>query len=233
MPTPGEKKPFCTSQGLFLLAPGADARPHLSGERPGQDSSVWEPIARAVLATELTTAGCDRRRLAVIGPVGKTTNLEWLQFRLAGSETGQLPFLFSLKDDALPADIDRFLGKTLYRKFRLLTGKPPSESLVVETLTRYRDRGRITLLLDGLDQAAPKSWQLLLELLQAPEWKACPLAVGARPDAVLARWEKLVEHEARWRLSVHRAARAPAFADACSGGTGGTVTPSFRRPRRS
>jgi hypothetical protein len=205
---------FCTSQQLSFLGEGANTRAFLSGERFWLDrhaerlgteeaSSPWAKVERSELVDRLTARG-DVKRLAVVcaAGLGKSTNLQWLAKELAAPGTRQVPFFFELDDANLPETLREFWAHTLPNQVR----KAPDNSDFADdrlllTLRRLRALGRITLLLDSIDQASERGLRLLQELLTSADWAPCPIVISARPHAVFDRWDRLiVPSEHAWKF---------------------------------
>ena len=216
MPDSPKKELFCTSQGLSLLRVRKNVRRYLSGGRFWQmrhqelkgdrkTKSPWKEIQRDKLVQELTEKG-RIKRLAVVcsAGLGKSTNLEWLEFKLAAPGSRQVPFLLALdEDEELPEDLDEFWNTTLPDRIPGVQGKgEKARQQIMAALGRYRTQGRITLLLDSIDQATPKGWKLVRALLKPGDWDHCPIVISARPHAVFERWNKLIgpHQEAKWHF---------------------------------
>jgi hypothetical protein len=208
------KGQFCRSQQLSLLRERTDTRPYLSGERfwldrhaarLGQDepSPAWVAVESSKLVDRLMARG-DVKRLAVVcaAGLGKSTNLQWFAKELAAPGSHQLPFFFALDDPRLPDNGLDFWHRTLPHQLRQADGNSGlAQERLVSLLQRLRALGRITLLLDSIDQASKALLLLVQELLTSGDWAGCPIVLSARPHAIFDRWERLiVPSEEAWHF---------------------------------
>jgi formylglycine-generating enzyme required for sulfatase activity len=206
---------FCTTQVLSMLTERSDVRQHLSGEQFWRDrqpnrldtdnspDSPWEATPRETLANGLA-AGGEGKRLAVVcaGGLGKSANLRWLAGRFAAEGSRQVPFFFSLDESGLPVDAKTLLEHTLPARVREAKEGPLDERRLRETLDRLRTAGRITLLLDGIDQATAVGLGLVRSLLASAGWEGCPIVLSGRPHAVFDLWDELIgDRETQWRFA--------------------------------
>jgi hypothetical protein len=205
---------FCRSQRLSMLRERTGTRPFLSGERFWEDrhaerlareeaESPWQELPRDDLVASLI-AGGEVKRLAVVcaAGLGKSTNLRWLAKELVRPGSTQVPFFFALDDPDLPDSPREFWNVTLPDAVRL--GRDNSDLAdhqILSALKRYRALGRLTLLLDSIDQASERGLKLLRRLLAADDWRDCPIVVTARPHAVFDGWDRLIVPDERaWRF---------------------------------
>ena len=204
------KKPFLTDQRLALLLVRTNAQRHLAGEqfwrdqhrRPGAKRSKkrrkWRGYKRSALVRHLLADGkCKRWALVCAGGLGKSANLEWLEYTLAASNGRQLVFRFELKDDRTlphgPHILDDLLTRLLPERIRAAVGAgAPAADRLAGMLRRYRDAGRITLLLDSLDQAKERGLDFVHRLVSDTAWKKCPVVISSRPDAIYQQWDSLI-----------------------------------------
>ena len=103
-----------------------------------------------------------------------------------------------------PRNLDDLLERVLPERIRAGVGDvvaPPSERLVW-ALRRYRASGRITLLLDSIDQASARGLRLVRGLLEDKAWENCPIVISSRPDAIFQKrnWQRLIRDEKSWRF---------------------------------
>jgi hypothetical protein len=209
-----QQRLFCTTQQLSILTERTDVRRHLSGEqfwrdrhteRTGREepSSPWKGVDRDKLVDGLTRDG-DLERLAVVcaAGLGKSTNLRWLAAKLAAEGSQQVPFFFELDDADLPDNQRDFWNLTLPRQIRLAGDNSGlTDEKILPVLLGLRSLGRITLLLDSIDQASKAGLSLVRDLLGSRDWNGCPIVLSARPHAIFDRWEELIgPDEARWRF---------------------------------
>src|SRR2546430_13835955 len=82
--------------------------------------------------------------------------------------------------------------------FRSNSGIPRRHLL--PALERLRAQGRITLLLDSIDQASARGLQLLREILTTGDWAGCPIIVSARPHAIFRSEEHTSELQSQSNL---------------------------------
>jgi formylglycine-generating enzyme required for sulfatase activity len=214
MPEATEKTIFCTSQRLSLLCERTGVQPYLSDERffldrhpelRGEEKpkARWRGLKRHALVHSLTVKGTVTRLFVVCSAgLGKSTNLQWLAAKLAAPGSKEIPFFFELGNEHLPGRLVDFFETTLPDRIHRGEGNADlPDQHIRAALKRARANGRITLLLDGVDQAGEASWKLLTELLISPAWKACPIVLSARPHAVFDRWKELIVPDERaWRF---------------------------------
>jgi hypothetical protein len=197
-----------------MLRERTGTRPFLSGERfwldrhagrpdPDDEDSPWQEVRRSDLVRDLTAQG-DVKRLAVVcaAGLGKSTNLRWLAKELARPGSRQVPFFFELDDPDLPDNPWAFWNHTLPEQIRKAAGNSdlPQDRLL-PILHLLRTRGRLTLLLDSIDQAGERGLRLVRELLLSEDWAGCPLVLSARPYAVFDQWDRLIVPDERaWRF---------------------------------
>jgi hypothetical protein len=210
--TSTDPKLFCLTQRLSVLTVRSGVRPYLSGERfwdernagklgREQPERVWRGVKRDVLVRRLQAGGTIRRWAFVCaGGFGKSANLERLERELNAAR--QTAFRFELDDRRLPATVNEFWETTLPERFRTATGQSGLPTADVHrALTRLQQTGRITLLLDSIDQATAAAKVLVPALLGTGDWAGCPIVVSARPHAVFDDWDGLIgRDEAAWRF---------------------------------
>ena len=175
---PQSRRRFCISQKLSLLKERIGTRRYISGEQfwrdrhPDQSNgtnereSTWAYELRHNLVARLRSDG-DLRRLAVVtaGGLGKSTNLRWIASQLALARSNQVPFFFSLDDTTLAPNADRFFKETLVEQIIKANTDRLDQGRLLDTLDRLRAAGRLTLLLDSIDQAHRDSLHLVRSLL--------------------------------------------------------------------
>jgi len=224
-----DKPPFLESQQIRLLTetdnPQAYLKPsffrgrRLATSRPADAAEEdadkkWVGIDRVQILGDEELAGCDLRRavLTTDAGIGKTSNLEWLQWKINGARDGRLALLVPVNE--LPGSLDRFLPDTLVQRFRCLwrdnsvVPGNSSEELKPEVaeniLRRLRDQGRLVLLLDALDQTVAGSAQIdtLCQIVSSDQWHDCRIVLSGRPYALVLHWDKLFKNHLAigWRF---------------------------------
>jgi hypothetical protein len=172
-----------------------------------QRAKCWQRIERSKVIDHATSSESStkdqsveeawKRVIVVCGAgLGKTTNLEWLEYRLNSLTTRTyLPLLLEVRalrqlipEDAQEASKENALAEILQRLekqpgLKLIQGNP---DLRKRGLERMLIAGRVIWLLDSLDQANPtpgeKDVQAIVRLCSGP-WKECPVWVTGRPYA--------------------------------------------------
>jgi hypothetical protein len=159
-------------------------------------------VDRESLVNDLTSES-SRKRWAVVcaAGLGKSTNLQWLAKELALPGSRQVPFLFAL-DRVKHATPEKLLEVMLPAKVRAAPGNSDlTDERLLTYLRRLRAQGRITLLLDSIDQSSEAGLQLVSALLATRDWDACPIVLSARPHALFDRWDDLIiPDEASWQF---------------------------------
>jgi formylglycine-generating enzyme required for sulfatase activity len=165
-----------------------------------RSEEVWQAVDRQTLHEQAAGLLLDRpphRRVALVcdAGLGKTTNLQWLAARIApGTGSRQVPFLLRLDSgphlDLLEREHHRpgSLLDWLAAEVKKQAGGDQDRHR--SALARMQARGRITLLLDGLDHALYRSHlpHLLEGLLGGVQWQDCPVWVAGRPYAFDHTW---------------------------------------------
>jgi formylglycine-generating enzyme required for sulfatase activity len=158
---------------------------------------MWEKVVRTNLIDMMCDPPNDQRRVALIcsGGLGKTTNLGYFADAInAGAKLNegtnkleptyhgrQLAFVVPFAQLLLPLDQ---LRDWLLRQIKETV--PGTTEQLEADLNRRLLYGRITFLLDSLDQAGPDPKGLFiprLESLCTGIWKKCPIWVSGRPHA--------------------------------------------------
>jgi hypothetical protein len=204
-------------------------RPPRREDGPEQEPT-WERLDRTRLIDTLADPPAAWRRVALVcgAGLGKTANLSWMEAALNRHATHrgrQLAYCLELQELTCSADdlMDRLLRSVRNRVGGSWRAGVPLE----QDFLRRRTQGRITLLLDSLDQAGPAPQGGVVRALDAllhGAWSACPVWVSGRPHAFRMNprlfrdfpndaWEfvrvgQLDEPECRFMLETVRASRA-------------------------
>jgi len=221
---PEKLPPFIDSQGMRLLSELEDPRPYLraehfragrvargGGDTTGQMPDAWMAVDRGEVArNSLSTEDgrdWDLSRLALTtdAGVGKTTTMEWFEVELNRGSGDRLAMLLTFRDlRNISGDgwADGLLPLLARRVIERVPGI--AEDHARQTLEFLRDRGRLVLLLDGLDQASPEGRpvDVLRNLIGDVAWRACRIVVSGRPHALQRHWDDLFagpDHH-RWRF---------------------------------
>ena len=222
MPDPILKKPFLLGQQLKELTgvKPADLKYHLFGEEAKKAPSErdrerepkddpWKPIdSRDDLIREASLAAPPRKRVGLVcdAGLGKTTNLEWLEAKIAGASNGQqLPYLLKLYDtrknqldlDLVAEELDHPGAILKSLAWRIAGMGSVDQDRLYHALFRYQKQGRITLLLDGLDHAMSREniAGIIGRLTRMPLWENCPIWISGRPYAFEDCWEEVFEKQ--------------------------------------
>lgn len=202
-----ERPRFITTQRILLLdADVGDSRLYLrpehfrsarvpAWERESRDSLAgrWERVSRSELLLE---RNIPRLCLLADAGLGKTTTLRWAEKELnAGHREGSLALYCRLAD--LPVSREGYRTKLL----GLLRHAPGNHSIPEPEGCRLIDRllseGRLTLLVDALDQtktgpglSPDPRIESLAEFLNI-DARFCNVVVASRPYAIDAYWREL------------------------------------------
>ena len=228
VPRDQQKKIFCTKQRLLWLMPRQGVREYLSSDlflhsdhpdraRQSKEefAAIWQEVSRPNLIEEELSGRSADKRFAVIcsAGLGKSTNLKNFEYALCWPGSRQLPFFVPLDENQstknsikwdLPDNAEAFLKETLVRVVGRLSGRESESGRLEHHLKRYRTEGRITLLLDSLDQATGNAKALARDLLTNPLWQRCPIAISGRPEAFYDDWKRVIaeqeQDEIAWRF---------------------------------
>ena len=216
------KPPFIETQELRLLLQTERPERFLHPEyfrvgrgprsaESGRPLGEWGTFDRGELAGNVLTntdgSPCDLSRLVITtdAGIGKTTTMLWLENEL--SQPGAPTAAFYLTFSRLPPQIGELLPDLARRMLQAEGGNAEGASLknALRVLEMLRHEGRLTLLLDALDQepadgsAASLVRQLLLD---EPAWRACRIVISGRPFALQRHWWQLFATElgCGWRF---------------------------------
>jgi hypothetical protein len=215
------RRPFLLGQQIRMLTgvKPEDQRFHIFGEdakkapserdRQNDDKhEFWKPIAsRDELVRDASQAVPPMKRVGLVcdAGLGKTTNMEWLEARIAEESGGrQIPYLLKLSDshedhlDLQRLEDERDKPGTLLDSLasRMEHMKCGNKQQLLPALQRYQQEGRITLLIDGLDHAMTRpnlAATLRMLLVDSTLWRNCPIWVSGRAYAFEACWTKVFE----------------------------------------
>jgi formylglycine-generating enzyme required for sulfatase activity len=178
-----------------------------------EEEYLWLPNQRReVLARARAPGEKDWRRVAVVcdAGLGKTTNLAYLEAAIADAElkktvptawhaawqsvsgqplprSTQVGFRLELQNDDIPLhDRDDALLAHFADTMQKRIGGVMEFHL--RGLKQLQKQGRLTMLLDGLDQAAALRVNVLKALLDSMQWCTCPIWIAGRPHAFDAYW---------------------------------------------
>jgi formylglycine-generating enzyme required for sulfatase activity len=168
-------------------------------ESPESRQDAWQPADRQGIiarAAGRVPASPPHLRVALVcdAGLGKTTNMQWLAAHIApGEGSRQIPLLLRL-DSTDDVDLLERQSRDTNAVFdRLVTEvtntvedfRNRDEGKIRQALALKQSRGRISLLIDGLDHGLSASGVLgaLARLVKSPQWKNCPVWVAGRPYA--------------------------------------------------
>ncbi|MFO0816902.1 MAG: SUMF1/EgtB/PvdO family nonheme iron enzyme [Pirellulales bacterium] len=216
-PTSNGVQPFLVGQGMRLLNAEGDPWPHLkpeyfrarrsgpvvSVEADARQAAAWTDVARESVVGGVCEPNHPFRRLVVTtdAGIGKTVNLEWLQYAIHGRV--DLTTAFLVKLGGVRTDAAHFLEDVLVPDFRRrLDDERMDERAAESHLLRQRSRGDLVLLFDELDQIAVHSLgaRLLKHLLADSKWASCAIVVAGRPHALNAFREEELFSKHDWRF---------------------------------
>lgn len=175
---------------------GSQSAHQPSGER-AEFAGTWNRISRDTMLEYAISDDPAWHRVGVVcgAGLGKTTNLNWLAARINRRQLGRdknLAVFMELSDFELLKDQEKLKNELVTRINNRKSGKQDLTDLAVE---RMLTDGRITFLLDSLDQANPdpngKAVKALVALLDGGKWKACRVWVSGRPYAFRMARKKL------------------------------------------
>ncbi|MFO0870502.1 MAG: SUMF1/EgtB/PvdO family nonheme iron enzyme [Pirellulales bacterium] len=200
---PNGVPPFLVGQGIRQLTADGDPWPYLkpdyfrarrsgavvSVEADARQAAAWTSLERDSVVAGVCTPDHPFRRLVVTtdAGIGKSVNLEWLQYAIHGRVGLTTAFVVNL--GAVRTDAAHFLEDVLVSDFRRrLDDEKLDERAAADHLRRLRKRGDLVLLFDELDQIAAHSLgaSLLKNLLGDPKWARCAIVIAGRPHALNA-----------------------------------------------
>jgi len=161
-------------------------RPVSDAPARGKHSASWKRIDRSQLVRFAVGDEPHCQRIGVVcgAGLGKTTNLAWLEAAVNGLNRGfhrALGYCLELRD--LPRDRHQLLESMVGRVSNRVEA---TKAAIRHGLRRLLAAGRVTFLLDSLDQADPNPKgpvvAALRELVQGV-WRRCRVWVSGRPYA--------------------------------------------------
>lgn len=207
---------FCVSQRLTVLTERQNLKYCLAGEtlfaerhglpRKGEDGRpmdpVWKDLNRDDFVTEVRSGGEFHRACIVTAAgMGKSTNSQWLAYRINQGGDGRVAILLSVSE--LPSDLGgvlKVLATNMSSK-AALEEAPELLGKYLHLIRRLRASGRLCLVFDSIDQAQSKSVHTLQALVRDPLWQNCPMIVSSRAHAVHSHWDGLIrDRERAWRF---------------------------------
>jgi hypothetical protein len=129
--------------------------------------------------------------------IGKTTNLQWLNYNLNLKDSPKLAFLIDITD--FSDDTNAFISNTLVSLLRKSKGNDEkflSQEDAEDLLIQLRKEGRLVLLIDGWDQIQTEDrtcLRMLRHLLNSEQWEHCDIILGSRSYAIERDWKLLFE----------------------------------------
>jgi formylglycine-generating enzyme required for sulfatase activity len=157
-------------------------------------------ITGQVTDTQGKSHRLQRLVLSTDAGVGKSSNLEWLQWEINRAATDDLligasPLAFVVHLGKLEPEASASPGSdTDWLEMQIVklwqeqvnpTAGKPLEQIPALTMTRtLRAAGRLVLLIDQLDQAQDTVIQALARVLAQPSWNACRVIIAGRPYAL-------------------------------------------------
>ncbi len=141
-----------------------------------------------------------RVALACDAGLGKTTNMAWVQARIAAERNcrgRQLPFLVRFDNAADLQELEKSFDDPdslldwMAREIKRKAGSDVDRNR--RALERLRSTGRITLLLDGLDHVVSlRGFSTNLHrLMNSVQWQNCPIWIAGRPYAFKDCWKEV------------------------------------------
>ena len=123
----------------------------------GEPSATWKPIGRSDLVRLAASGDPNWKHLGIVcgAGLGKTTNLQWLESAVNALDRGfhrQLAWFLELRH--LPRDHDQLL-ESMVQRVREEGRVDDDPRTIRHGLRRLLTAGRVTFLLDSLDQADP------------------------------------------------------------------------------
>ncbi len=194
----------------FLKGERDEATPECAERKEQPNGDLWRGRTRDTISRMASRARAAWRILLMCDAgLGKTMNMQWVQKEIAAQTRGrQVPFLFRLDSEVALTALRRGLeDPELLLEWLALQIKTANEGSPIGTemcrrlLDRLRRAGRITLLIDGLDQVMSDEEMLeqIARLVQSPYWKACPIWVSGRPEAFRKEWIDMAG-DCRWKV---------------------------------
>lgn len=226
-PAGDDRPPFLLAQPLFRAVGRGrwraalherepiDARRQAAGfadafrrANDGGPPATWRRVNRGKLTAVLRGGPGRLPRVGLVcgGGLGKTTNLLFLEHEINADSRGpQLAVFLELGDLAAAHESGPFEDEVLKLiEHRLGVGSAAAQQKLHVQLLRKLTAGRVTFLLDSLDQAGAATdgpaMTALATLCRGP-WSACPVWVSGRPAAFQGNRGFFVESPGpAWRL---------------------------------
>jgi hypothetical protein len=217
-----DRPPFVASQGVYLL--DAAVRSPKSFLKPGVFRIPQEPEQRAIkrdspehdspwrrVSRENLFLDDSLRRVCLTtdAGVGKTTALEWAEQAIGRHRPESLALLLDMRQ--LPESRQHYLepGRdgappVLVETLRLRGGLKLAEALCRRILETLIDEGRLTLLVDAVDQTlveenVARKLQELQKFIQH-DIPGCRAFIAGRPYAIDRYWDYLLSDDG-WRFA--------------------------------
>lgn len=194
-------------------------------EGPRDDeSNFWQEISRQDLQSGVARHA-DRdislRRLVITSDagLGKSATLAWLAAQESSPESPNVAFVIRAAELGNSGARGRLLPELasggnggqapkslLLDSFANRLGITTKSELreAAEYLYRLRDRGELTILVDGLDELAPESGAVraLAALVADEHWSHCRIVLAGRPYAIDQVWPKVIKQRdgGNWRF---------------------------------
>lgn len=200
-------RPGANRRGALLQQAAAEQRP-----------SPWQPVLdrdqivfnmETVRQPGLPTRNIDLRRLIVTtdAGVGKSVALEWLHYRFNLPDTGLLAFRLtaaelegSLREFQVPQQqLNEALCNWMAGRIRdAAADSPCTPEEAYSLVTGFRRRGRLVLLVDGLDHVST-GLPNLTYILGSAHWQDCRILLAGRPYALQTHFDEL-KLDAGWEF---------------------------------
>jgi len=135
--------------------------------------------------------------------IGKSTTIEWLEYRLVLPDCQRLPIrlpsaeLAGWDRDKPCADLQNKVVGLLQQTLGSELASPERCRQLYELSRR---QGRLVLLVDGLDQTVPSAVQVLAQLLAHHDLRNCSVVLAGRPYSLQSHWSELFKDK-NWRFA--------------------------------
>ncbi|HEY3782991.1 MAG TPA: SUMF1/EgtB/PvdO family nonheme iron enzyme [Fimbriimonadaceae bacterium] len=166
-----------------------------------ENPSPWKVITRAHFIKHLSEKSKLAGKRAVVlseAGVGKTTNMRWINYQM-NRDSRRISVLIDVAElPQEPSKLIEIIAEQL-RKAKGNNDVPLTELL--GGIRDLRNEGRLSLLIDALDQVDARNLrclETLRHLLSDKNWTTCPIVLGSRFYALHRDWNQLFEdHLAR------------------------------------
>jgi len=147
-----------------------------------------------------TVANLHRIAITTDAGIGKSAATKWMEYRMNQPDTGLFAFRIEISElckHLNPTSFSSDLLNLIAARWNDRIGSRLDEESAKLHLQALRDRSRLVLILDGLDQMAGDP-NALGWLLESPAWQTCRFVVAGRVQSLRRYWDALFK-DRPWR----------------------------------